>query len=231
MKSFRSLVNENQLLKSSVLLYGHNFDKSRISETNALDVAHDFNAELTVSDLAQPIVEVAQTIYESGVKHLIIANYSGKCINQYKIVESFNNKIYHFQKITLVDLGEVSKDISGIREAYLAEQYLPLRSNVIDTHTGLTGKIVYRGPTYVTVQVNEDLSFKRWIGEVKPIKEEDNKIMSFLYYSTRDQASGQQLANANKELLSGQNKRLDPTLTQNNQSTMRKIKNFRKMED
>lgn len=229
MKSFRSLVNENQLLKSSVLIYG--LDVARISESVIADVATDFNADLSIADLEQPIIDVAKTIYESGIKHLIIANHSGKCINQYKIVEAFNKKAYDFKKITVVDLGEVTKDISGIREAYLAEQYLPLRSFVIDTHTGLTGKVVYRGPTYVTVQVNEDLSFKRWLGEVKPIKEEDSNVMSFLYYSTRDQASGQELADANKTLLAGQHGRIDQTLTQNHQSTMRKIKNFRKMED
>lgn len=48
------------------------------------------------------------------------------------------------------------------RESFLAGDILQLGESVTDSLTGLTGKIVYRGPTYVTIQVSEDLSFKRW---------------------------------------------------------------------
>lgn len=48
------------------------------------------------------------------------------------------------------------------REAYLAGELFKLGESVTDSFTGLTGQVVYRGPTYVTIQVEQDLSFKRW---------------------------------------------------------------------
>ena len=52
------------------------------------------------------------------------------------------------------------------RDTYISGNRLRLGENVIDTFTGIEGKIVYRGPTYVTVQIDEDVSFKRWIDDV-----------------------------------------------------------------
>lgn len=52
------------------------------------------------------------------------------------------------------------------REDYLAGNIYKLGESVTDSFTGLTGKIVYRGPTYVTMQIDEDLSFKRWVDTI-----------------------------------------------------------------
>jgi hypothetical protein len=59
------------------------------------------------------------------------------------------------------------------REAYVAGTVLRLGETVFDNYTGLTGEIVYRGPTYVTVQINEDLAVKRWLNAVDSLQEED----------------------------------------------------------
>lgn len=55
------------------------------------------------------------------------------------------------------------------RENYVQGLELPLGSLAEDKHTGLTGKVVYRGPTYVTLQLDEDVSFKRWIRDVEAL--------------------------------------------------------------
>ena len=61
------------------------------------------------------------------------------------------------------------------REDYITGQRLRLGEEVLDNFTGLTGRVVYRGPTYVTIQIDEDLSFKRWIDDVDSLTEaEDN---------------------------------------------------------
>lgn len=52
------------------------------------------------------------------------------------------------------------------RELYVAGVAYKLGDIVEDTFTGLEGKIVYRGPTYVTVQIDETTSFKRWVEDV-----------------------------------------------------------------
>jgi len=52
------------------------------------------------------------------------------------------------------------------REAFLNNEILQLGETVTDSYTGFSGRIVYRGPTYVTVQVDEDLSFKRWAEQI-----------------------------------------------------------------
>jgi len=59
------------------------------------------------------------------------------------------------------------------RDTYITGQRLRLGEEVVDTFTGMTGKIVYRGPTYVTVQIDETTSFKRWIDDVDSINEWD----------------------------------------------------------
>ena len=55
------------------------------------------------------------------------------------------------------------------RENYVQGRELPLGSLAEDIHSGMIGKIVYRGPTYVTLQLDEDISFKRWIKDVEAI--------------------------------------------------------------
>ena len=71
------------------------------------------------------------------------------------------------------------------RDAYVAGQRLRLGEQVVDTFTGIQGKIVYRGPTYVTVQIDEDTSFKRWIDDVDSLREEDDmpSISGFRQYA------------------------------------------------
>ena len=59
------------------------------------------------------------------------------------------------------------------REAYVAGQVLRLGEDVFDNYTGLTGRIVYRGPTYVTVQFDEDVAVKRWLTAVDSLNEAD----------------------------------------------------------
>jgi nicotinamide mononucleotide adenylyltransferase len=56
------------------------------------------------------------------------------------------------------------------REDYIQGRELSLGTLVEDLQTGLQGQIVYRGPTYVTIQINEDLSFKRWIADVQSLE-------------------------------------------------------------
>lgn len=57
------------------------------------------------------------------------------------------------------------------REDYIQGRELSLGTLVEDIQTGLHGQIVYRGPTYVTIQINEDLSFKRWIADVQVLEQ------------------------------------------------------------
>lgn len=59
------------------------------------------------------------------------------------------------------------------RNDYITGQRLRLGESVVDTFTGMTGQIVYRGPTYVTVQIDETTSFKRWIDDVDSLHEWD----------------------------------------------------------
>lgn len=85
------------------------------------------------------------------------------------------------------------------REAYVAGQVLKLGEAVFDNYTGLTGKIVYRGPTYVTVQVDEDVSFKRWLPAVDSLSESEvpaarQSFMSYMYHpSTTTRADPQHI--------------------------------------
>jgi hypothetical protein len=60
-----------------------------------------------------------------------------------------------------------------VREDYVAGRVLKIGESVMDTHTGMTGTIVYRGPTYVTVQLDENISVKRWLGEVDALTESE----------------------------------------------------------
>ena len=52
------------------------------------------------------------------------------------------------------------------REAFLSGDVFKLGESVTDSFTGLSGQVVYRGPTYVTIQIEQDLSFKRWVETV-----------------------------------------------------------------
>jgi hypothetical protein len=60
----------------------------------------------------------------------------------------------------------LSRKESFNREAFLNNEILQLGETVTDSYTGFAGRIVYRGPTYVTIQVSEDLSFKRWAEQI-----------------------------------------------------------------
>jgi nicotinamide mononucleotide adenylyltransferase len=73
----------------------------------------------------------------------------------------------HAQELFKHVQGGLSKNEELSRENYIQGLELPLGTVVEDTQTGLSGQIVYRGPTYVTVQIDEDLSFKRWISDVE----------------------------------------------------------------
>jgi hypothetical protein len=57
------------------------------------------------------------------------------------------------------------------REDYVTGDRLRLGESVVDTFTGMQGRIVYRGPTYVTVQIDETTSFKRWIDDVDVVED------------------------------------------------------------
>jgi len=59
------------------------------------------------------------------------------------------------------------------RENYVQGRELPLGSLAEDIHSGMIGKVVYRGPTYVTLQIDEDISFKRWIKDVEALDPAD----------------------------------------------------------
>ena len=85
------------------------------------------------------------------------------------------------------------------RESYVAGQRLKLGEAVLDSFTGLQGRIVYRGPTYVTVQIDEGLSFKRWIDDVDSLSEEDSlpDIASFREYQVPDDIANNLLGSLN----------------------------------
>lgn len=56
------------------------------------------------------------------------------------------------------------------RESYIAGEVFKLGDLAEDTFTGLTGRVVYRGPTYITLQIDEEVSFKRWIDDVDALQ-------------------------------------------------------------
>ena len=72
----------------------------------------------------------------------------------------------HAQELFKHVQGGLARKEDFSREDYIQGRELPLGIQVEDVQTGLMGKIVYRGPTYVTVQIDEELSFKRWISDV-----------------------------------------------------------------
>lgn len=55
------------------------------------------------------------------------------------------------------------------RESYIQGLSFNLHELVEDNLSGLTGYIVYRGPTYVTVQLDESTTVKRWIEDITPL--------------------------------------------------------------
>ena len=69
------------------------------------------------------------------------------------------------------------------REPYVAGQVLLLGEDVVDSFTGLSGKIVYRGPTYVTVQIDETTSFKRWIDDID-VEQRADALQGFRGFAT-----------------------------------------------
>ena len=64
-------------------------------------------------------------------------------------------------------------------ERYVSAHSLRICEAVLDQHTGMTGTVVYRGPTYVTVKIDEDTSFKRWIKDVDSLAEQDMTAADF----------------------------------------------------
>lgn len=65
------------------------------------------------------------------------------------------------------------------RESYVSGDRLRLGENVIDSFTGIEGKVVYRGPTYVTMQIDEEVSFKRWIDDVDAFETVEDDYAGF----------------------------------------------------
>ena len=217
MKTFRSLVHESQRLKPVVLVYEQHIDKS--FSQSVKKIAEHHKAPLVISDCSRPILSEAKILFEQGYDHLILAG-SYKALIQSSMIKQFNGvpNSYNFEKFTTHAESNVSNlaPLSNtLRESYVQKQYLTLGETVVDIYTGVKGKVVYRGPTYVTVQVNENFSFKRWVNEVTPITENTmDSLMGFINY-----AMGKpNVAPPDERLLTNRNNQL------------RLLKNFRKME-
>jgi len=80
------------------------------------------------------------------------------------------------------------------RETYVSGHRLRIGEEVVDSYTGIAGRIVYRGPTYVTVQIDENISVKRWIEDVDSLMEWDEmtdtsefEIQPFKYFVSTPQ--------------------------------------------
>ena len=231
MKPFRSHINETHILKPGILVYG-SLDDNAVSALNEAVSAKQCPLFKSEKDT---ILDLAKEAFDSGVDHLFIANHIGINQNQFKIINEFNNldDTYSFKKFTLISFDEkVVSEAETLREQYKDQKLFNLREMAKDLCTGLTGKIVYRGPTYVTLQITEDFSFKRWIHEVESLKEEGApSIVAFSQFSSRDTMTGVQLTKLNHELINNSVRHMDPLLIQDNASTVRKLKNFRKLED
>ena len=72
-------------------------------------------------------------------------------------------------------IGEVWSKEKGmcvsIREAYLSGEIYKL-NDLVETATGYAGKIVYRGATYVTIQLENKDTKKIWLKDIKQIQED-----------------------------------------------------------
>ena len=96
-------------------------------------------------------------------KHAAADNYDA--FKQHVPSRIASNEKHTRELFSDVKAGLVKKEQFD-RESFLAGDILKLGEQVTDSFTGLVGKIVYRGPTYVTMQISEDLSFKRWAATV-----------------------------------------------------------------
>jgi hypothetical protein len=71
-------------------------------------------------------------------------------------------------------IGEVWSKEKGmcvsIREAYLSGEKYKL-NDLVETTTGYAGKIVYRGATYVTIQLENSDTKKIWLKDIKQLQE------------------------------------------------------------
>jgi len=65
-----------------------------------------------------------------------------------------------------------------IREAYHAYEIFNL-GNVVESKNGTTGVIVYRGPSYITMQLENGSTVKQWINDIK----NSDKIMEIKEFS------------------------------------------------
>jgi len=65
-----------------------------------------------------------------------------------------------------------------IREAYHAQEIFKL-GTVVESKSGEAGKIVYRGSSYVTIQLESGNTTKHWINDIK----DSNKILNFKDFS------------------------------------------------
>ena len=218
MKTFRSLVNENQRLKSVVLVYESSINANLSAYFKR--IAEQHKAPLIISDLSKPILSEVKALYESGYNHLILAGAGNKSLIQSFMIKQFNGvpNSYNFKNFTthaesnVTSLPPLSDEL---RESYMAKEYLSLGETVSDIYTGVKGKVVYRGPTYVTIQVNENFSFKRWVNEVQPVKENTmDSLIGFVNYV----AGKSNIAPADDRLIT------------NRQNQLRRMKNFKKLE-
>ena len=60
----------------------------------------------------------------------------------------------------------LKEDVDPIREAYVSNQIYRL-DDVVEATNGDKGPIVFRGSTYVTMQVAEGKTVKHWIKDIK----------------------------------------------------------------
>ena len=164
MKSFRSVLKEVPQLKTVIL----NFSEETIANPPDVSIKNIKDEEL---------IFVLDEVHKQNFDSIVIAAEADKAKNIYKLVEYFNSKLGIFKSIDKIELNQADKEIpEELREEYKAGNILNLKEDVKDLHTGLIGKIVYRGPTYVTLEINEDLSFKRWISDVETIIKEEPKM-------------------------------------------------------
>jgi len=92
-----------------------------------------------------------------------------------------------FEELTLdtetsCQSGSVWSTVQGkcvpIREAYHAQEIFNI-GTIVESKNGEAGKIVYRGSSYVTIQLESGNTTKHWINDIK----DSNKILNFKDFS------------------------------------------------
>lgn len=175
MKSFKTVLREVPPIKTVIL----NFSEETIANPSDISIRNVKDEEL---------LRVLDEVHKQKFGSVVIAGPSEKAKHIHKLVEYFNEKLDLFKTVEKIELDDKPKEIpEELREEYKSGLILNLKEDVKDLHTGLVGKIVYRGPTYVTLEINEDLSFKRWINDVDPITKEEptmeaRRIPTFVDY-------------------------------------------------